>query len=127
MTRKAWFVVMLLAAALRVADAQGAALDATQRHGRAIFLQDCAVCHTKPNAGVYAPALGAGSLNGQSDMLRDVISDGTPRMPGFKHELNRGDIEAIVAFIKTVPMPPGAAPTPAAPAPRTREEPEGDR
>jgi mono/diheme cytochrome c family protein len=129
MMRKAWVIVILLAAAPRGAVAEVAALDATQRHGRALFLQDCGVCHTKPNAGVYAPALGKDSLNGQADMMRDVISDGTPRMPGFKHELNRGEIDAIVAYMKTVPMPPAAAPAPApaAAAPRMPNEAEGDR
>ena len=63
MVRKAWVVVILLAAAPRGAAAEAVALDATQRHGRALFLQDCSVCHTKPNAGVYAPALGTAVYN----------------------------------------------------------------
>jgi mono/diheme cytochrome c family protein len=124
MIRRAWVVLILLAAVPRGMAAE-AALDATQRHGRVLFLQDCSVCHTKPNAGLYAPALGKDSLDGQADMMRDVISDGTPRMPGFKHELKRGEIDAIVAYIKTVPMPAAAAPA-AAPRPSANDA-EGDR
>jgi mono/diheme cytochrome c family protein len=35
-----------------------------------------------------------------------VISNGTPRMPGFKHHFERGEIDAVVAYLKTVPAPP---------------------
>jgi mono/diheme cytochrome c family protein len=44
--------------------------------------------------------------------MRDVISNGTPRMPGFKHHFEPAQIEAIVAYLKTIPTPA----TPAAPA-----------
>ena len=50
---------------------------------------------------------------GQDDVMREVISNGTPRMPGFKHHFERGEIDAVVAYLKTVP----AAPEPAARAP----------
>jgi mono/diheme cytochrome c family protein len=126
MLRKSWLVLILLAAVPRVATAEGAALDATQRHGRALFFQDCSVCHTKPNAGPYAPALGKDSVNGQADVMREVISDGTPRMPGFKHELKRDEIDAIVAYLKIIPMPPAAKPAPA-PAARMNDDSDGDR
>ena len=36
-------------------------------------------------------------------MLRQVIADGTPNMPGFKHLLEPAQIAAIAAYLKTVP------------------------
>jgi mono/diheme cytochrome c family protein len=38
-------------------------------------------------------------------------------MPGFKHQFEPSQINAIVAYLKTVPTPP---PPPAAPAPAGR-------
>ncbi len=35
--------------------------------------------------------------------MRQVISDGTPRMPGFKHHFQPTQIDAIVAYLKTIP------------------------
>jgi mono/diheme cytochrome c family protein len=46
--------------------------------------------------------------------MRQVIMDGTPRMPGFKVKFSSSQIDAIIAYLKTVPAPPPAAP--AAPA-----------
>jgi mono/diheme cytochrome c family protein len=50
-------------------------------------------------------------------VLREVIGNGTPRMPGFKVMLQPGQIDAIVAYLRTVPPPP-APPPAAAAAPR---------
>jgi hypothetical protein len=49
--------------------------------------------------------------------MREVIANGTPRMPGFKYQFEPSLIEAIVAYLKIVPPPP---PPPAAPAPAGR-------
>jgi len=37
--------------------------------------------------------------------MREVISNGTPRMPGFKHHFESPQIDAIVAYLKTIPAP----------------------
>jgi len=42
-------------------------------------------------------------------VMREVISNGTPRMPGFKYHFEPDQIEAIVAYLKTVPAPAAAA------------------
>jgi len=39
-----------------------------------------------------------------------VIANGTPRMPGFRYDLKPAEIDAIIAYIKTIPAP-AAAPT----------------
>ena len=86
-------------------------LDPTQALGRRLFVQSCGVCHTsvQQKAALYGPALSKESLGGQADVMREVISNGTPRMPGFKHHFERGEIEAIVTYLKTVPAPQAAA------------------
>jgi mono/diheme cytochrome c family protein len=109
MTRSASLVLFLLAAT-PVAWSQTAApsLNDTQRLGQRLFVQSCGVCHVNPQqrATLYGPALSQASLGGQDDVMREVISNGTPRMPGFKHHFDRAEIDAIVAYLKTVPAPP---------------------
>jgi mono/diheme cytochrome c family protein len=100
-----------LAAALLLttvaASAEDATLNATQMLGRALFEQHCGVCHTRPalTAGLYGPELSRESGNGSEDVVRGVIADGTPRMPGFKYFFNPSQIAAIAAYLKT--LPPG--------------------
>jgi len=73
--------------------------------GQALFVQSCSVCHSKvqQTSVRFGPALSKSSLGGQDDVMREVISNGTPRMPGFKHHFGRDEIDAIVAYLKTVP------------------------
>ncbi len=83
-------------------------LDQTQQLGRRLFAQSCGVCHTKPTltSGLYGPALSKESLGGQEDVMAQVISNGTPRMPGFQHHFDPEQIKAIVSYVKTLPVPP---------------------
>jgi hypothetical protein len=37
--------------------------------------------------------------------MREVIANGTPRMPGFKCTSEPASIDAIVQYLKTVPPP----------------------
>ena len=98
--------------------AQGAAapapLDDTQKLGQRLFYQSCVVCHIKPQitSGQYGPVLSKETLGGQEEALRAFISNGTARMPGFKFQFEPGQINAIVAYLKTMPAP--AQPAPAA-------------
>jgi mono/diheme cytochrome c family protein len=117
----AWTMPLVLALSLQAACAQQAlaqqgsgnqALDDKQLLGMRLFNQSCRVCHTKPQmvSPLYGPELSQNSLGGQDDVVREVISNGTPRMPGFKYHLEPTQIEAIVAFLKTIPAPPTPAP-----------------
>jgi mono/diheme cytochrome c family protein len=114
MLRTAWAAVALLAASPYAVSAQpaGDGLNPTQTLGQQIFAQSCGVCHLPPviNARTFGPVLSKETAGGSDDVIRTVISDGTPRMPGFKHYLERPQIDAIIAYLKTVPAPP---PTPA--------------
>jgi mono/diheme cytochrome c family protein len=123
MRRSAW--VILLMAFPQGFFAQGflaqslsaqPALDDAQQLGMRLYNQSCVVCHAKPQitSGQYGPTLSKDSAGGRDDVMRDVISNGTPRMPGFKHQFEPPQIDAIVAYLKTVPTTPPAAPAPAA-------------
>ncbi|MGZ3348894.1 MAG: c-type cytochrome [Xanthobacteraceae bacterium] len=112
--------ILLMLAMLAAAAAQPASgdqpLDDRQLLGMRLFNQSCRVCHTKPQmmSPLYGPELSQSSLGGQDTVMREVISNGTPRMPGFKYHFEPAQIDAIVAYLKTIPTP--AAPAPVAPA-----------
>jgi mono/diheme cytochrome c family protein len=86
-------------------------LDDRQLLGMRLFNQSCRVCHTKPQltSPLYGPELSQNSAGGQEAVMREVISNGTPRMPGFKYHFEPTQIEAIVAYLRTIPPPPAAA------------------
>jgi mono/diheme cytochrome c family protein len=109
--RSAVFSGVLLLGALAAggAFAQQAATDdgltATQKLGRQVFAQSCGICHLPPqiNARTYGPLLSKDTAGGSDEVIRGLIREGTPRMPGFKHYLARAEIDAIIAYLKTVP------------------------
>jgi mono/diheme cytochrome c family protein len=107
MTRNAAILLLLLTTWTQDAFAQQAddTLNDTQKLGRQVFAQSCGVCHLPPaiNARTYGPGLSKDTAGGSDEVIRGVISEGTPRMPGFKHYLQRGEIDAIIAYLKTVP------------------------
>ena len=96
---------LALAAATPPAYAQQTGLNETQLLGRQVFAQSCGVCHLPPamNARTYGPGLSQETAGGSDEVIRGVISDGTLRMPAFKHYLQRAEIDAIIAYLKTVP------------------------
>jgi len=110
MTRSALVILLSLAASPAFAQHATDGLSDTQLQGRQIFAQSCGVCHLPPaiNARTYGPALSKETASGNDDVIRGVISEGTPRMPAFKHYLQRPEIDAIIAYLKTVPTPPPA-------------------
>ena len=115
------FALCLLAVSPQLASAQAELTD-TQKLGQRLFEQSCGVCHTRPTlvSGLYGPALSKEAAGGRADVVRDVISNGTPRMPGFKYTYDATQIAAIAAYLAIMPVP-AAAPAPAVPqaAPRT--------
>jgi mono/diheme cytochrome c family protein len=78
--------------------------------GMRLFNQSCRVCHTKPQltSPQYGPVLSMNTLGGKADIIREVISNGTPRMPGFKYTFKPAEIDAVIAYIKTIPAPAAA-------------------
>lgn len=83
-------------------------LTGTQKEGRRIFQQSCAVCHTPPTvvAKRYGPALYKEIVEDNEDAIRDAILEGREAlMPGFKYGLTRPEIDAIIEYLKTVKRP----------------------
>jgi len=110
-------LLFLLAAGAPDAFGQQASdgLTDQQRLGRQLLSQSCGVCHLPPARGArtYGPMLHKGTSGGDDQLMRKFIQEGTPRMPAFKYFLQPADIDAIVAYVRTVPTPP-PAPAPAA-------------
>ena len=106
-------VLALVLVGPKVAVAQDSPRSDQQIVGERLFNQSCVVCHKIPQLGAtaYAPALSMNTLGGKADVIHETISNGTPRMPGFKIQFTPTQIDAIVAYIKTIP----AAPTPPPP------------
>jgi mono/diheme cytochrome c family protein len=82
-------------------------LDAKQLLGMRLFNQSCRVCHTKPqmSSPLYGPELSQASGGGNDETMREIIGSGTPRMPGFKYHFDSEQIDAIVAYLRTIPAP----------------------
>jgi mono/diheme cytochrome c family protein len=95
MTRSAFAIGFVLAAFPVCAQQPADNLNDIQRHGRQV-------------ARTYGPPLSKDTAGGNDEVIRGVISEGTPRMPAFKHYLERPEIDAIIAYLKTVPTPPPA-------------------
>jgi len=100
-----WFVVAVPLSAAAQDRSQ-------QRLGMRLFDQSCRVCHTKPQmqSPLYGPALSMNTLGGNVDLIRQFISNGSARMPGFKYQFSPAQIDAIAAYIVTLPGPPQATP-----------------
>ena len=121
MKRSALVLLLLLVAWPQGAVTQPGAqspLNDKERQGQVLFTQHCVVCHMKTqltSPGHYGPPLSKATLGGDESLIREYITDGTPRMPGFKYNFRPEQIEAIASFVKTLPTP---APAPPATPPR---------
>ena len=64
-------------------------LNDQQQHGRQLLAQSCGVCHLPPSLGAktYGPPLNKAAGGGDDDIMREYITNGTPRMPAFKYYL----------------------------------------
>ena len=119
-------LLLVLAAAAPAAyaqqpkSAQRSDLNETQLLGRRVFAQSCGICHLQPSLGVktYGPLLNKAAAAGNDEVMRAFIVNGTERMPAFKYYLKPAEIDAIIAYVRTVPVP-------AAPAPSAQKQGEG--
>jgi mono/diheme cytochrome c family protein len=113
MSRRAWMMPLALVLWPIATAAQPANGNNDQTAlGMRLFNQSCRVCHTKPQlvSPQYGPVLSMNTLGGKADVIRETIGNGTPRMPGFKYYFKPAEIDAIVAYIKTIPAPSDAPP-----------------
>ena len=114
MKHTAMFGLFVLALSAQGAAAQqpaGANLTDQQKMGRQVFAQSCGICHLPPVRGAktYGPPLNKDAGGGDDEVMREFITNGTPRMPAFKHYLKDNEIDAIIAYVRTVPTPAPAA------------------
>jgi mono/diheme cytochrome c family protein len=102
----------VLAIATAAAAQDGGGADQVKL-GERLVNQSCVVCHFAPQitSGTYAPALSKDSLGGKAEVMHEVIANGTSRMPAFKYQFKPQQIDAIVAYVKTI-QPAVAAPPP---------------
>ncbi len=104
-------LLLALAAGAATAHAQPDALETqlseTQLLGRQVFAQSCGICHLRPSLGVktYGPPLNKAAAAGSDEVMRAFIVNGTDRMPAFKYYLKPAEVDAIIAYLKTVPVP----------------------
>src|SRR5256885_2601308 len=98
---------LALALAATASHAQPTDLNETQRLGRQVFAQSCGICHLQPSLGVktYGPVLNKTATSGNDEVMRAFIVNGTDRMPAFKYYLKPAEIDAIIAYVRTVPVP----------------------
>lgn len=82
-------------------------LTPTQAQGRVLLSQSCGVCHLQPAMGAktYGPPLGRTTAAGNDEAMRIIIVNGTERMPAFKYYLKPAEIDAIIAYVRTLPAP----------------------
>jgi mono/diheme cytochrome c family protein len=93
---------------VRAQQSSNAPLNDTQKDGRRIFQQRCAVCHTLPTvvSKRYGPALYKEIVEDNEDNIRDTILEGREGlMPGFKYGLTRAEVDSIIEYLKTVNRP----------------------
>lgn len=100
-------LVALALAALPLAAPAQEHPNERQLLGMRLFNQSCRVCHTKPQptSAQYGPTLSRASLGGNDEALRAFIGNGSAKMPGFRYHFKPAEIDAIVAYLKTVPSP----------------------
>lgn len=114
MIRKSLMILIGLGFSLAISlplcaqQSSGTPLTDTQKEGRRIFQQRCAVCHTLPTvvSKRYGPALYKEIVEDNEDNIRDIIMEGREGlMPGFKYGLTHTEIDSIVEYLKTVNRP----------------------
>ena len=77
--------------------------------GEGFFLQRCSICHLPRNLKFGSPETVGPALRGQFKsaspdqlkVLRGYILKGGPGMPGFQYGLEPGEVDDLIAFLKT--------------------------
>ena len=95
------------AAYAQQAPQSAGALTETQALGRQLFAQSCGICHLQAVRGTntYGPVLTKAAAAGNDDVMRAFMQNGTDRMPAFKYYLKPAEMDAIIAYVRTIPAP----------------------
>ena len=101
----ALFLLFVFAQSLHGQQTTTVTLDESQKAGEKLYLQRCAVCHsgTAPLFVTYGPPLNMQlvAIRGD-DYIHKITMEGSPRMPGFQYTLTEGQVNSIIAFLKTL-------------------------
>jgi mono/diheme cytochrome c family protein len=82
----------------------GNAATPTEREGRRLFVQRCAVCHlplTPEPRESYGPSLDGVLTRAPEATVRQMILVGSGNMPGWQYTLSDEQVSNIVAYLKT--------------------------
>ena len=94
----------------RLSDAE-LGLNPTQAMGRRLFDANCARCHEPySRRGLHGPSLHnvykkpylPSGMPANDDRITEVIVRGRAKMPAFGGELSQTQIEALLAYLKTL-------------------------
>jgi mono/diheme cytochrome c family protein len=80
-------------------------LNPSQVSGKKLFVQRCSVCHLPalPSYSTYGPVLSGDLIISLGDtFVREQISHGTARMPGYQYTLAPAEIDQIIGYLKTL-------------------------
>ncbi len=88
------------------------ALSPQEKHGQMLFFQRCSLCHLPPLVGPtdgarlpFGPLLYGYMDNARNETrVRQIIRLGGAQMPGFQYALEPGEIEDVVAYMKSSTM-----------------------
>ena len=81
--------------------------------GRQVFVNQCAQCHGIDGKGGNRPGVGmvptltdpAWHARKTDDQLASTIAHGKGRMPSFMQKLGKGELEGVVAYLRTLAKP----------------------
>ena len=109
----------VLTLVLAASAAQAQQLDEKQMLGRQVFAQSCGICHLQPVLGVktYGPPLNKTAAAGSDDAMRAIITNGSERMPAFRHYLKPAEIDPRIAVLRPAAPSRTASEGPACPVP----------
>lgn len=85
--------------------------------GKRLFVQRCALCHDllgQPASTTVGPWVDQTTVKARGEAaIRQKIMDGSRRMPGWKHTFDTQQVDAVIAYMKT--MTPDMRPKPGGP------------
>lgn len=74
--------------------------------GKKLFVQRCALCHDvlgQPASTTVGPWVDATTVKARGEAaVKQKILQGSRRMPGWKHTLDERQVDAVIAYMKTV-------------------------
>jgi mono/diheme cytochrome c family protein len=80
-------------------------LSASQLAGKKLFVQRCSVCHLPglPSYSTYGPPLDGKLVASRGEAaIRELILQGSARMPGWQYALKPEEINEIIGYLQTL-------------------------